>query len=362
MARAPAACLADDFMEARHAIATADVITQANDELRPFVKRAHKYVLDDAATVLACQLSNSAPEQMLKMLGAARPPFPVTWVELPAKVMLDARGYIGNPSWTEQQIFAADNRSPAARVGILIIEKEDLIAIYLIEHGDDPPHHFTWPVSFLLALEGRPWMEEDLAGRKVSRDDLISLAGAFWGYSPSPAVAPLIGRATARPPEPRDPSSKAELAAVIEMTETSVRETAGITRMAIAVLAMLNSVPIVETEFRQTGMRLLKGAMRPYSLCTTVSLNIPRRVRRIEGYARKAIGAAAARKRLHEVRTHYRHLPRRPLAPGWTEAIGPEGEVCWRKPIKGHLRGDPDLGVAEPKTTIVHGPRATKQG
>lgn len=362
--RNPKALLADDIMDPRLNI----MKDQAglNPMIARYVQQARKFVLDEQATVLAARLSCAMPGEVGRMLKVALPPAELTWIEMPTKVMQVARNMETGRQLSAQEQDHIFSLNDSAKTGLLIHHKGDMLHIYVIDHAEGLafPRYMPWPVCYDVALEGTPFIEvmkQDidvlLTCWPTIEAAMTNVAGVSWGYDETQIdVSPLVGRASARQAfvagSMADGSVKAEL--IVEV----LKQLSGITRLAVATLAMLNSVPVVYAEGRATGGRLLKGGLKPYFEAKTASLAIPRRVRRPVEFARRAIALEVKRKRLHEVRGHYRHLGRKPKASGWVEGINPlTGERCWRKPVAPHTRGDPQLGKVEPKTTIVHGPK-----
>lgn len=362
--RLAGAMLADDFMDQRLCTMQHSVVADTNEELRSYLRTARKYVLDDEATRLASNLSCSSPEQVARMLEVAVPPANVTWIEMPSAVMLDARRRAKDTAgFTEAQEAYMDRRPADCRIGLLIIQDPGLHkdgnvwGLYAVEHGDTVAEHFTWPIGFMVATEGRPFLPDESHDLGPLTEEFMT--AKVWGYhETAPALKVLNGRGFVIMPSTYSRTERTK-ELVDGIAATAMQELSGITRLAVACLAMLNAVPVIETEGRPPGSRLLKGGRTaPLYARSTVSLSIPRRVRAKEAFARRAIAAEVKRKKLHEVRPHFRHLTRKPAQDGWTQAIHPLTlQPCWRKKIDGHLRGDPELGVVEHRTTIVHGPK-----
>jgi hypothetical protein len=59
------------------------------------------------------------------------------------------------------------------------------------------------------------------------------------------------------------------------------------------------------------------------------------------------------RKRLHEVRGHYRHVARQPLAAHASGSRWEPWEGGWRIWIANHERGDESLGDLRHRTTVL---------
>jgi hypothetical protein len=306
---------------------------------RQLMISAKRYVMDEAATRLAVQLSTAQPRTVLQQLDAIEPPAPVVWIEWPSEVFLEERAKLGT------LVMPREHHPPQARTGALIEFVDNIFRTWCIEDGfEDEKGDFRgkvicWPISYHVALTGTPY-------RHDNDTHLI------WGYQtlgPSD-VTPLKGRAIATV----HPSIHSRLGPEGELV--MLQEMQGWTRLVVATLAMFSTVSVVETLPRPAGRVLLGGVTRPRLQTDRLVLRVPRKIRKVVKWAQRAISnRAAVRHKLHEVSEHYRHLDFQPRAEGW-EAILMNGEAIWRKKIARHLRGDPALGVVEHKQTFVVGP------
>ncbi len=307
--------LFDDLQDPKKAIHRTENYALRHAALLSGLKHARKYVLDTPASLLVHRLAYATPKELLRMLQVALPPAKTTWVEL-----------------------ETDSEAPGTYGALVTSSLCGDTFTATITLRDRLYQHTVLPTKFVVSLGSALVISGDVPG-----------AGNVWGFAEgTDGLAGLEGRAYVDAPRvhPNDLNGlRASLPVFL--------------RCVVAALAMLNSVPTVMVESRPRGLRLVKGQMRPYADRTTVSLNIPKRVRAHRAYALKQINKEIHRKRLHEVRGHYRHVSHKPQAPGWTAGINPiTGEPCWRKSIAPHLRGDPNLGVLEAPVTMVHGPRA----
>ena len=306
------------------------------------LKHARRFMLDEQASLLVDLLCRTNPKELLRILQVAAPPARTTWVEMyqPGVKRSGSGALLYKFGALVQTGEEGGTLSITQTSHVAGVSTPDTLHRPLpgTARFDGPEQLRTAMLSsiFTVALDGAPYKK--LGAAKTA---------AIWGFEPdTEGLAGLDGRI-------RVPGN-AELVDLKNLSLLSI-----FLRATVVSLAVLNSVPTVMVESRPRGLRLVKGQMRPYADRTTVSLNIPKRVRAHRAYALKQINKEIHRKRLHEVRGHYRHVSHKPQAPGWTAGINPiTGEPCWRKSIAPHLRGDPNLGVLEAPVTMVHGPRA----
>ena len=310
-----------------------------NNPVRRFMLEAKRYVMDDDALRLAVDLSESMPRQVLHQLDAIEMPAKSVWIEFSSAALTKQRLKYG----TLEDVPA--DRPDTARCGMLIHEREPgLIQTWCIEDGD--PDEFkardgmivAWPLSYAINLPGPVEMH------RAPKD----FNGIVWGYGQlADDLQVLDGRAWPT----MDPSYKRVFG------ESGARkimyELRGWTRLTVAMLALFSTVATIEEVPRPEGHVRLGGMVRPRLKSDRLVIYVPRTIRKPVPWARKAIHRAAQHKRrLHEVSRHWRHLEKRPSAPGW-EPVLIGNKHMWRKEIEAHLRGDPNLGVVEHRETYV---------
>lgn len=331
------ATLADRFRDPR------SVAPQLDDAVvRSAMLRADRMVVDDAAVRLAVTLAISAPREMRRMLDQIEFPAQPMWLEWSSRTMLQARLAEGTLISPEE----ADSRDPAAKTGLLIMPGLDNareLHSWCVEDADAESAKIAgeimlWPIGITL-YQPQDRRSESKGGNMI------------WGYGDDVDVAPLSGRAAYLVTQ-----SKERLLGK-DGVATAAHELSGWSRMTVAMLAMLQTVTIAGEPTRVPGSVRLGGRLQPNLSTRHLSLQVPHRIRNVPAYARRRLHEEATfRKRLHEVRAHYRHLDHQPRAPGWAPILV-EGQTLWRKRIAGHLRGDPSLGVVEHDVTVVHGPK-----
>ncbi len=295
------------------------------------------------------------------------------WIEFPLRhfwLRLESYNTIEFMDQTDEEIETTIRELsgiPMTDQGGFLFERDgEEVSVTVITHTV-APRWGAFPIGYRFALTGRPFgpIEEGEARRtpggvyvglrkgSMPRSDQ---AGRVWGYRygvDEKFMGPLVDRAVAQTPLRffgLDPLSGDDHRA-------TTRSMGGMLRVAVAMLSMLNSVAAIEDATRPPGGRLLRGAVRPYLSRAPVTITVPKRIKKVVDWARREVREACARKRLHEVRPHYRHLQQQPATPGWAE-VSIDGKTYWRKRIDGHLRGDPDLGVVEHTHTVVKGPKA----
>lgn len=316
----PKASLADDFVNHR-CVDPDDPYDVA--VARDVISRAKRYVFDQAAADMASALAGLPPLQLAKLLDACKPASSPVWIEMPVHEMFN--DFEHGPS-------------PGGRCALLAEWATDGGTHCMLIHHLEPPVVRWWPSGFLMAHEGKPYLKSATAYTD-------ELKNGLWGFDYEPGT--LHGRAkiTLHPTVVRQHKKNGEMVTI----------PAGWTRFAIAALTILNSRSVEVSEpVRPAGQRLIGGKSRPYASLIPLRISLPRRVRNRAAYlAREAI-AEHARRCLHEVSPHYRHLTHQPKTPGWLP-VEIDGTIYWRKRIEAHLRGDPDLGVVEHDVTMVHG-------
>lgn len=288
-----------------------------------------RYELDDPTTRMMMRLANVYPRKIKQYMELAWPAAPEVWIEYPSKAMLEARRLIHGPEWEYV------TRSTEARTAMVISCSDSIMHLNCLEHDEDCRGLFPWLLGFRIHKEP---IEQELTA-----------CGLTWGYETTvPGLSSLCGHAVATVhPSIVKPEIRQKLISVMS------HELAGFVRVTLTALAMLNSPATrVGPPVRPAGRFVAAGGTHPYRPRRMVELALPKTVHDPVKYLEKTL--ATHHRRLHEVRAHYRHLPRQPNAPGW-EPITIGNETLWRKAIARHLRGNPDLGVVEHEGVLVKG-------
>lgn len=312
--------------------------------------------LDDDATIQACHLHHSKPRQIIDMLAVAQPPWPHMWVEMDANTLLGTRAEMAK---TYGGSYQYDRRPDHARVAFRIDRFEQHFEVFVVETSLDGKTVFEWPLGFDVGIGDYRFAkhrsdkivesETGLMMQVKGKMDPTAQAAVVWGYLPD--VKGLSGLARRARVHTLSPYA---LAMTPEIVRNCCAELGGTTRLAVSVIAMLNTVLIVDEPSRPKGRFLSRSGSKGYVDRSVSYLNIGPRIRNREEYVRKAVTDEIARKCLHEVRGHWRYLRRKPSIPGW-ERVEHDGKVYWRKFIEAHKRGDASLGTTEDRVTIVTG-------
>jgi hypothetical protein len=331
------------------------------------VREAEKIVLNDEAARMAVRLSNHKPLDILKMLDCALPPSTLTWIEWPSYSQLDERieetRRRGDVSRLEHMLGNREEREAWSRCGILVESKEDRYTITCIEHGRTKNELFEWPVTYEFVNTSEETLPVSPCARKYLVEDgrmmpVLKRTAMLWGYGTAyPGLANLNNKAdlVIQPHIETLYGSKLMDGFVV----MSLNEMLGMTRLAVGVLAMLNT----STETEQVvpkGRFLGGGKSHPYAPHRIATLDIPDRIQKRTSYVERRIRDESdrIRKRLHKVRAHFRHSRDLPInGEGWVRCTcrGREQGEWWHKRIAEHMRGDEELGTVERDYTLVRG-------
>jgi hypothetical protein len=338
-----------------------------------WIKSYEKIVLDEYAIQMAVRLAASKPIEMLHMLDAALPPSGKTWIEWPSRAMLleqqamqtEGLSAPASMNWTA-------NRSPDARCGVMIETLPDAYNITCIEHAETDKLVYEWPVSFRIPKDSQTRFKIDVEVKTTDnpvelrlkgRGSVLAQAAILWGYGEQTKGLNNL----ARRGQVAIPSHMSLLLNAISVHNSeplstlitnTVQELAGITRLTVAILAMLHTSMEVDEPVRPKGRFISKSGPKPYSERRVARLLVPGRVRKVEEYVRSRIKEEGdrIRKRFHKVKAHYRHSHFLPLnGDGWTRCYCPGREPgkLWHKKIDEHWRGDETLGTVTRDFTLV---------
>lgn len=333
------------------------------DQDRNALRRAKRFVFDEAACRMAVRMIG-CPDGALnfpRFLDNAEHPTDVIWIEASAWVEQDEvrRLAAENPEWG---MGTAGDATVDDRTGWLFVRDRGVLQVFTWMHTVEGMVA-TFPVYHLVSLgetrfprlgpgdvlhDGQSVLVQGKSGRGTYEEQ-TAITWNIEGADPK-VVKPLIGRARIV----TRLSGLSLLRGEAARFNWFARNAARGLPFALCYLAMLNTIAFVDEEARPPGQQLIGGTSRPYLTRCAAKVVVPRRIRRVTKWALDEMRAAAARKRLHEVSAHYRHLRHKPLTDGWVE-VEIEGETYWRKRIDQHLRGDPDLGVVEHDVTLVKG-------
>jgi hypothetical protein len=326
---------------------------------RAAFQRAHRFVLDDAMSTFLGELSTQAfakTDMRKKENGplrakmaehlrmGARLPFPTTWIEYDARLSL-ARIHqiLGRPF---------DPKETPKTEGWLLQQHPHLdtaILAHIITHDAEKPDglmYDTW--CFPLALAWTVDIDTVLPWRLVRFND-------EKGLSNSEATTGLVGYRTDRAGWVTSDwlQTFPNQSAYIEL----VKEWSGVQRRMWALLATLADLPVELTEARVSKGFVAKGAYRKFLSHKTVTLTVP-----VAKYRKTArIALAAAHRRAHPVRAHWRKDWRNPLSPlcehdFTADELHMTCGICKgrKSHVKDHMRGDAGRGVITHDYQITH--------
>jgi hypothetical protein len=308
------------------------------DDVSHLVRRAHKLVLPTETLHLVQHMRSQMPKVMNDLRRMARPCYPLMFVEAD---LAEYNRSVGNKPTPDQE---------GARTGILIVDypETESFQLYVIDSTGALTRSckvLNWPLRYNVTY-GAGAHEMSPVGVPLKVEQLL------WGYGNDIAIGQLHRTAWAEP-DARVP---------MDLGVAALRETQGVLRYACAILALLNGPATLHAPSAPLSRNtLLFQRPRKVSTPLIIRVEVPKRVKNPGDYALKA-AREGTRKRLHEVRGHYRHTTRLPLS-----AHGPDSrwEPCdggWRLWIANHERGDESLGDLRGRITVPVVPHHKTQG
>ena len=311
--------------------------------------------LDDEVTVQACHLHHSKPRQIIEMLQVVEPPWPHMWVEMDANTLLGTRAELAK---IHGGSYSYEKRPDNARVALRIDHHGDYLTVFVLETPLEGKAVFEWPIGFDVAIGDHRFDRVRKSGIVDDHGPMMQVRGRMsateqsavvWGYMPDvKGLASLNNRARVH--------SLPQYAHALDpgIVRSCCEELGGTTRLVVSILAMLNTVLVVEPATRPKERFLSRSGSKAYIERSVTYLNIGARIRNRTEYVRRSITDEVSRRCEHEVRAHWRYLRRKPSVPGW-EQVEQNGETYWRKRIAAHKRGDPALGTTRGNVTVVTG-------
>jgi hypothetical protein len=332
------------------------------------IRQYRVLTLDDDTVQHAVILSAAYPKEVIDMLQIATPPWDKMWVEMSSKIVLEHRARVAEASGTSLNY---NPRRDTDRIGMMFTRHGDFFNVMMFETGSEggPASEYAvheWPIGFDIGIGDYTFdrmkqvgdHHRDGNGKLVfklnnSTNTVAEQTAAIWGYRGKvKGMSRLHSRARAT----TVPRFAQVLATNKDVVSETVKEISGMTRLAVAILALLNTVSKVEAPTKPSGRRTTSSGTIAYVERAVTYMQIGPRIRDREKYVRSAIRDEATRRRYHEVRGHYRHVKVKPSTPGWTE-VQIDGETYWRKHIDAHHRGDIELGVVAHDVTVVTDPQ-----
>jgi len=383
---------------------------------RSLIKRSARFTLDDEFVEMATRVAGTAsPEKMKQMTQMATLPYEVTYLELNLHVKVRTSATLAGYG-DEYEIHSTVPK----RLGLLL--KRDMTrptswAMFLIgplafREGDIEEHVTTLPGVYLFdADETGPLHKVGAAGQApfISRnaigienvtpvDIFNGMRAMSWGYSfaevTDSALEEKVGETFRKlgkktPPmlEPHSSLSvnafyQAVLDCLPERASTTelnnmiqswfmdfsvgLKENSGILRWVVTVLAMLNEVPTTSNHVVKPGSQRIGLHHKNLLDHHRLSLKLPK-TRPIQFIERKLRHAIAAKKRAHEVRSHWRtyqtELSCKPADHKWEYDHSAGYRLCeicesYGRLIPEHIRGDETLGWVRKDYVLEANPEA----
>jgi hypothetical protein len=334
-----------------------------NAAMRAQLQSAQRFVLDEGMAIMLAEISTaafktlhgmttkgSARERLIEQIRhGARAPFPATWVEYPLRPCMTR---IHDLLETNKAVRSDPSEVPETE-GWLITQHPGVEAAYLLtvfsrdselkdRYGFET---WTFPVGYAWVTDDTsviPWRTPfELDAGSASQSEVCT---GLPGY-----ITDRVG--LAQNPLLVDARTMGK-SAVINL----LREWVGCLRRVMAFLATLGDIPIAYREVKAAKGFLGGGSIRKYLDHRTITLTIP--AEQYNKVARQAV--AAARRRAHAVRGHWRIDWRHPLDPLCEHDYAADDKhlTCRRchgrkSFIQAHQRGDDRLGYVTHDYTVT---------
>jgi hypothetical protein len=313
----------------------------------PAVSRAKKFVIRDSGLAAIAALRTNMPERMNELRQMAHLPYDEIFVEYNMgayRASFGGNRHVGDDADTS---------------GVLITKVADDLFQFQVIDSIGPVRSsgrvLLWPVKYLISTTNDDVAVDESQYRvKDGRHPLGSpeYDASCWGYSHAPTpretaklMKPLRNKimcvSTVNSHDDRE----------VKLLQSTIKETSGISRHIVGFLALLNG-PAERIQSDVTGRKIIHGTTRRAAVPEYITMRVPKKVANYERFVFNAC-REAARKRLHDVRGHYRYLRRQPNALNW-ERVEIEGEVMWRRWINAHERGSEEMGDLRGRTAVVY--------
>lgn len=316
------------------------------NQLRPALLAAKKFVLDDAMSAFSADLAYASlisvgrnhgirHRTLEAMRQLSRLPHSTTWIEMNGRARTARANYYGallDPERTPRRLGWLLQQHPTIDTAFTALE---CVSDSLPPGGDEfvPECSPNWFRYAWRTDEGPlPWKPvasfKQFQGTDINDwenwDSASALLTGVQGYH-SPQVEIVDGLI------PYSEAMKQKAIAV-----SHVNEYASDLRYIWALLSTINQLPLRTTEVKASKGYVARGSYKKFVDHTTITLVIPAR-KSIIRLAKEAI--ALARRRRHTVRGHWRTDHRHP------------SERLW---VKEHERGDASLGFVTHDYKVTH--------
>jgi hypothetical protein len=324
---------------------------------RDHIKRARKFVLDDAMSGFLGELGTAAFVGKTKRSAAvrfrmvehlrmsARLPAEVTWIEYNLRACQKRSNELLGRDFDLDQM--------PGREGWLLVRHPKIETAFLghiVSHDPDIDHGdgfdmWTFPVALGWTADTDtvlPWPHlPSEEGKRFASEYSTGITG-YKTRQANYVKSPLIET-------PNNPGAISSL----------ISEWAGVQRRMWALLATINDLPVQMTEVRAARGFVAKGSYRRFLDHKTVTLTVP--VKTYRKVIRSAL--AAVHRRGGPVREHWRKDFRRPLSVLCEHEWGADekhmfcvhcnGRKIW---INEHVRGDTSRGFVTHDFVVTHKP------
>lgn len=349
--------------------------------LRNHFRQARPFAIDNRALEMAYDLSLEQAQKVAKRLMLARLPFPKVWLEIDFHHKVKLGEKYGSS-------LAITDTTPR-RVGWLLQEAPNDPQMWytttFVDNGDELGVEMS-PTSYLVDTMNRTppstvgpavalptsFFEGavQFANESLTDEAVGYVRHLGWGYTSKEASDndPLDERSmrqigvpleldgsinVALTPLTRAIQSNVKESVLKETVLNSLTESRGDVRLLVAILSLVNEVPIIKSETRPHGSVRMGGQLKPYLQNSTVTISLP--TKRYKTAIRRILrNAAVSAKARHEVRGHWRNIvhktdhKRKITHPdGSVETIEikvGEVEKVW---VNSHERGDARLGYVK---------------
>lgn len=358
---------------------------------RQEMRKAHRFVLDDAFTRYSSEVSTRTedPKKLLYRLQFATLPYEYTWIEFDARAKMRVIRAIHRPG----VVFQDEHEIPE-RMGMLLHRMTDTTWVCTIVCAPTTEGMPVVPnlLSYLVALDEREFDRERTyddcevlkAGKlfesahEASRHITNFAKAALWGYGNfdgkpdglldakqaaksqpilptflerhgDAAMSRMFNVFTARAAADADSAERFEKLA--EVAAVEMREFTGFMRWLVTVLAMLNEVPLRARHVQPSGEYRTRMGSKKLLDYHTLTLHVPK-LRPIP-YIERKLSNRAHKNRAHEVRSHWRTYlgddPCRREEHNWEYDHDEGYRLCgtcmsFSRLIHEHVRGDATLG------------------
>lgn len=374
---------------------------------RRLFAQARCFNISNKALEVAVELSGEGPQKVAERLFMARLPFPKVWIEYDFKYKVicgNRNGFTESPSPETPErlgwLFQEDPSDPLRWTMTTWVSVTDKKPAHIPHQGEmkSSMSMVSWMIDtanrsnperigaiqaidrqFLKGVVRWDGFQDNLGPEHDREPAWQGFRHLGWGYTAGAtdprydgmdpmrqlSIAPQLQHSINVGIEPMS-RQIFPLTYEDQMTEQFVNsciESRGDVRLAVALLSLINEVPIVETPNQKKGSFMgAGGVMRKYLHNNTVTINIPAKkpMKQIRSLLNSKVKSHKAR---HEVRGHWRtivhkedHIRKRTQPDGSiVEEFIAKGQLerVW---VKHHERGDASYGY------VKHDYRVEKQG